>query len=222
MVYRVCRDVLRNQADAEDAAQAVFLVLAQRAAFVRNHDALASWLHGVALRTARKLRASIARRRAGEARLPAEPRATAEDLSVREATELLHAELQQLPARYKGPLVLCYLQGKTHDEAAAQLGWTLTAFRGRLERARKQLRDRVGRRGLTLAAAPILGVLAEARPALPATFAVTTARAAVASPLCAADRCLVSPTIVNLTAYCFMARWTSMSQSSRPRRWRST
>jgi RNA polymerase sigma factor (sigma-70 family) len=197
MVYQVCRGVLRNAADAEDAAQATFLVLAQKASSVRKHDSLPSWLHGVALRTARKLRAAIARRRAREGRAVA-PVGAAEDLTVREAAEMLHAELEKLPARYKGPLVLCYLQGKTHDEAAAELGWTVAAFRGRLERARNKLRGSLTRRGIGLNAAPLLGILAEACPALPATFSVTTARAAVTTAQEAVARGLISSTASHL------------------------
>ena len=196
MVFRVCRGVLRNAADAEDAAQAVFLVLAQKASSVRKHHSLPSWLHGVALRTARKLRTAIARRRTREG-LAVALRA-AEDLTVREAAEMLHTELETLPARYKGPLVLCYLQGKTHDEAAAELGWTVAAFRGRLERARNKLRDRLTLRGIGLNAAPLLGILAEARPALPATFSVVTARAAVTTAKEAVARGLISSTVSHL------------------------
>lgn len=199
MVYHVCRGVLRNEADAEDASQATFLVLAQKAAKVRKRGSLSSWLHGVALRTSRKLSASIARRRAGEAQLPPPPPASPEDLSVREARLLLHEELERLPARYKDPLVLCYLKGKTHDEAAAELDWTLTVFRGRLERARKQLHHRLSRRGLTLTAGLLAGVLAEPSPALAATFAVATARAAALGSMTAASRGLVSPLVAQLT-----------------------
>jgi RNA polymerase sigma factor (sigma-70 family) len=199
MVYYVCRGVLRNEADAEDACQAVFLVLAQKAAQVRKLGSLASWLHGVALRTSRKLLASIARRRAGEARLPPPPSSAPQDMSVREAGLLLHEELERLPARYKDPLVLCYLQGKTHDEAAAALGWTLTVFRGRLERARKQLHGRLKQRGVALTTALLTGVLIEARPSLATTFAMATARAAACGPLTAASRGLISPLIAQLT-----------------------
>jgi RNA polymerase sigma factor (sigma-70 family) len=197
MVYRVCRGVLRNTADAEDAAQATFLVLAQKASSVRKHDSLPSWLHGVAFRTARKLRAAIARRRARES-LAVAPGVAAEDLTVREAGEMLHAELEKLPPRYKGPLVLCYLQGKTHDEAAAELGWTVTAFRGRLERARNKLRDSLARRGVGFSAAPFMGLLLDAHPNLPATFSVMTARASLTMAREAVARGLVSSTASHL------------------------
>ncbi len=197
MVYRVCRGVLRNNADAEDAAQATFLVLAQKASSVRKHDSLPSWLHGVALRTARKLRAANARRQVREGRAAA-PEVAAEDLTVREAAELLHAELEKLPARYKGPLVICYLQGKTHDEAAAELGWTVAVFRGRLERARNKLRDRLTCHGVGFGAAPFMGLLLDGRADMPVRFAVRTAQAAVATVQEAVARGLISSTAAHL------------------------
>ena len=205
MVYRVCRGVLRNEADAEDAAQATFLVLANKASRVAERESLPGWLHGVAFRTARKLRASIARRRAYETRPPDPPRATIGELTIGEAEELLHEQLEKLPGRYKWPLVLCYLQGKTHDEAAADLGWTVTVFRGRLERARKLLRDRLGRRGLALNVLPLVGILAEARHAQAATFAVRVARAAVSGPRMAVDLGLISPTALQMTQEALMS-----------------
>jgi RNA polymerase sigma factor (sigma-70 family) len=197
MVYRVCRGVLCNSADAEDAAQAVFLVLAQKASSVRKHDSLPSWLHGVAFRTARKLRAALTRRRAREG-LAVAPRAAAEDLTVRDAAEMLHTELEKLPARYKEPLVLCYLQGKTHDEAAAELGWTVSVFRGRLERARNKLRDSLLRRGVGSGAAPLLGILAGTCPPLPVAFSVRAARASLTTGQEAVIRGLISSTASHL------------------------
>src|SRR5205823_616624 len=148
MVLGVCRRVLRHEADAEDAFQATFLVLARRARAVRRRAALASWLHGVAYRVASKLRARQARRQvveAGAARLAAVE--AADNLTWGELRTLLDAELQGLPAHYRAPLVLCYLEGKTRDEAAGELGWSLATLRGRLERARQGLRRRLERRG---------------------------------------------------------------------------
>src|SRR5262245_46580124 len=149
MVLGVCRSVLRNEADAEDAFQASFLVFARKAMSIRQATSLASWLHGVAYRTALKARAELAKRRKHEARVP--PPSSAEstgDLPWREVKHILHAELNGLPAKYRGPMVLCYLQGKTQDEAAADLGLAKGTLKGRLERGRAMLRKRLVRRGL--------------------------------------------------------------------------
>ena len=148
MVLGVCRRILRHTQDAEDACQAAFLVLVRRAASIRKRDSLASWLHGVAYRVATKLRRQSQRCRTG---INAECAASGVDptteLSWRELLHLLDAELQELPEKYRQPLVLCYLEGKTRDEAAQQLHWTLNALKGRLERGRA-LRVRLQGRGV--------------------------------------------------------------------------
>jgi RNA polymerase sigma factor (sigma-70 family) len=173
MVLTVCRRVLHQAQDAEDACQATFLVLVRRANSILRREALGSWLHGVAYRIAGKLRAQAARRGAP---LPPEPAARPADplaaLTGRELQGALDAELQRLPDQYRQPLVLCYLEGKTRDEAAAQLNWTLGALKGRLERGRQLLRARLTRRGLTLSSALCIAVLAEsaAPAAVPATL----------------------------------------------------
>src|SRR5262249_36930437 len=113
MVLDVCRAVLGNEADAEDAFQATFLVLARKAGPIRKTGALGSWLHGVAYRTALKARARSAARQKHEARAPVREASEPDDLSWREARWVLHEELRRLPERYRVPLVLCYLQGKT-------------------------------------------------------------------------------------------------------------
>src|SRR5262249_45381533 len=134
MVLGVCRRVLHHEHDAEDACQATFFVLARKAASVRNRESVGSWLHGVAFRVARDLRDARARRRAqpwpeGDvAQVEAEP-----EVTRREVQAALDEELQRLPDKFRAPLVLCYLQGKTRDEAAHQLRWTPGTLRGRLE-----------------------------------------------------------------------------------------
>jgi RNA polymerase sigma factor (sigma-70 family) len=149
MVLGVCRSVLRNEADAEDAFQASFLVFARKARSIRQATSLASWLHGVAYRTAMKAKAELAIRRKHEARVPPPPpTASAEDIPWREVRHILHAELNALPAHYRGPMVLCYLQGKTQDEAADDLGLPKGTLKGRLEKGRAMLRKRLVRRGL--------------------------------------------------------------------------
>jgi RNA polymerase sigma factor (sigma-70 family) len=160
MVLGVCRRVLGQEQDAEDAYQATFLVLACKAAAIRKREAVASWLHGVAHRIAGRLRRTGARQGAAHPLKTAEPElATEADVSWREARGILDEELRQLPEKYRAPLVLCYLEGKTRDEAAAQLGWTPGTLRGRLERGRAALRARLVRRGLTLSAALVPAAL---------------------------------------------------------------
>lgn len=147
MVLRVCRDALRDPHDAQDAFQATFLVLARKAASIRRRDALGPWLHGVALRVASASRASAARRRRHERR--------AAELSPRlflaeerpEPSAALHEEIGRLPERYRAPLVLCYLEGRTCEEAARLLGWPVGTVKSRLSRARDRLRARLDRRG---------------------------------------------------------------------------
>jgi RNA polymerase sigma factor (sigma-70 family) len=140
--------VLRDPHDAEDACQAAFLILARKAASVRRAGALGAWLHAVAFRVACRLRAYRERRRAIEHPLtdvpaPAEP-------SWREAQALVDEELRRLPEKWRAPLVLCYLEGRTRDEAARQLGWSVATIRGRLARGRALLRTRLARRGVGL------------------------------------------------------------------------
>ena len=188
MVLDVCRSVLGNHADAEDALQATFLVLARKAASVRTPGSLAAWLHAVAYRIARKARARTSRRRAHEARAPGREAATADDLTWNEVREALHAALATLRERYRAPLVLCYLRGMTQDQAAHALGLSRAALKKRLERGRAQLRIALDRRGLGPTA--LLAVTAlPAPPPLPPALAAATARTAtlaVAGPAHAA------------------------------------
>jgi RNA polymerase sigma factor (sigma-70 family) len=180
MVLAVCRRVLRHAEDAEDAFQAAFLVLASRAASVRKADSLGSWLHGVAYRVAASLKRDVARRRAREAPVGDPPEVpVATDVSWQDVRVALDEALARLPERLRAPLVLCYLEGKTRDEAARELGWSLGTLHGRLERGRDALRTRLTRRGLTLSAALLGGVLAESASAgVPAGLVGCTARAA--------------------------------------------
>ena len=144
MVLGLCRRVLRGAHDAEDAYQATFLVLARKAASIRKTDALASWLHGVAYHAACNLRRAESRRVAHQAPrqevVQADP---AEEISWREVRSAIDKELALLPRRYRAPLILCYLEGRTRDEAARLLGWSEGTFRGRLERGRDALRSRL-------------------------------------------------------------------------------
>ena len=159
MVFRVCRRVLQNAQDAEDCFQATFLVLARNLRAVRNPAALASWLHGVALRTALRTRAgTAARARAERQAAPAAP--PPDDMTWGELRGVLDAELARLPDRWRLPLVLCHLEGRTQDEAARQLGWPRITLRRRLDEARAALGRRLARRGFGPAAVAA-GLLAD-------------------------------------------------------------
>jgi RNA polymerase sigma factor (sigma-70 family) len=180
MVLGICRRVLRHAQDAEDACQAAFLVLARKAGSIRKKESLASWLHGVAHHVATNLKRDLSRRAARETLRPeATDTDVAAEVSWREIQGLLDDELARLPEQYRSPLILCYLEGMTRDEAAQQLGWRLATFRGRLERGRERLRARLTRRGLTLSAALFGGALAEgsAPAAVPPALVVFTVQA---------------------------------------------
>lgn len=153
LVFNVCLRLLRHTQDAEDAFQATFLVLARKAAVLEWHESVASWLHEVACRVAGEARGRVARLRMRETLMdspPQLPAPTEEDLGDRFA--VLHQELCRLPEKYRQPLVLCYLEGKSREAAAQLLGWTPGAVKGRLERGRLMLGKRLARRGLATAA----------------------------------------------------------------------
>ena len=141
MVLGVCRRVLGNHHDAEDACQATFLVLARKSSSIRKKGALSSWLHGVAFRIASDLKKRLTRRGSPDTkRKPSSAMATDIDVSWREVQCILDEELARLPENYRLPVVLCCLEGKARDEAAQQLGWSTASFRGRLDRGREMLR----------------------------------------------------------------------------------
>ena len=145
MVLNVCRSLLRNPHDAEDAFQVTFLVLARNAGSLRCPDRLGPWLYGVAHRTARQVKARDRRRRRREmnaAMFGTRPEVDGHDFTVEigEEIEALHEEIQRLPAKYREAIVLCDLQGETHDEVARRLGRPVGTVSSRLSRARERLR----------------------------------------------------------------------------------
>jgi len=203
MVLDVCRNILGNEQDAEDAFQATFLVLAQKAGAIRKKSSVGSWLYGVAYRTAVKAQAQFAKRQKHEARAPSRtPVASGESLTWHEVQQVLYAELNGLTERYRAVLVHCYLEGKTQDQMALLLRVSKATVKKRLERGRALLRARLVRRGLGPAAA----LVACAWPAATAPAAVTpvllasTIKAATAFGAGTATAAVViSPRVIALT-----------------------
>ena len=208
MVLGVCRQLVGDHQLAEDAFQAAFLVLARKARSLRDPDRLATWLYGVALRTARKARTNLARRRRREqgdimdivldedARTTTIPAAPPADQAVldRDQAEVLHVEIDRLPEAFRSPVVLCYFEGLTLDQAAVRLGCPAGTLRSRLARAREKLGRALTRRGVALSGAVLAAAL--------------DARSAAAS---------VSPQLCDVTARTairFAARQTIVSTSA--------
>jgi RNA polymerase sigma factor (sigma-70 family) len=153
MVLGSCRRILHGLQDAEDVFQATFLALARKAGQVRRSEAVAGWLHRVASRLALKVRQQSERRVARERRAAVRPAPDPlAEVSGRELCIALDEELSRLPDSYRAPLLLCCLEGLSRDEAARRLGWAAGALKGRLERGRELLRQRLGRRGIALSA----------------------------------------------------------------------
>lgn len=170
MVLAVCRRVTRHRQDAEDAFQAVFLVLARKAGALRHPGHVGGWLHGVATRAAAKVRSTAARRRRRETALVDGPAAPDRDRRC----PVLDAEVARLPEKYRTPVVLCELSGVSLKDAAAALGVPLGTVASRLARGRARLAARLRRYspdavGLSLAAVvlPVAPAVASAAAALP-------------------------------------------------------
>lgn len=159
MVLGTCRRVLGPSADVDDAFQAVFLALARQANSFRDAQSLPAWLHRVSLRVAHK---ALARRpaRSQPPETVADPADPFADVAWKDVRRVLDEELDALPDKYRGPVVLCWLDGLTQDQAAGRLGVSLATLKRRLETARELLRARMVRRGL----APILVTAAVATP----------------------------------------------------------
>jgi len=185
MVLRVCRNVLRDRADAEDAFQATFLVLVRRRDSIRRLESVGGWLYGVACRVAARARVEAARRRRAEGRAALRV-VEAIDPTDGDQTGLgpvVQEEVRRLPGKYRAVVALCYWEGLTQEQAAVQLGCPLGTVRSRLARARRLLHRRLTGRGL----APLAGVVAS-------SFDSASA-GAVASRLCSVPPELVRSTI---------------------------
>ncbi len=183
LVLGVCRRVLAHEQDAEDAFQATFLILVRRAGALDTRGSLANWLHTVAYRAALRARAAAARRRGEPTALAALPAPEGpDDLDRRELRAVLDEELRGLPAKYREPLLLCDMQGRTHAEVARALGRPPGSMSRLLERGRSLLRERLARRGLGLSGALLASLLAGNARAVTPALAGSALRAAGSAP----------------------------------------
>lgn len=179
LVWIVCREALGHHQDVEDAFQATFFILAEQSAKIRSCDSAAAWLYKVAQRTALAARRKRAQRREEELTTELPHESSGERLiHDQQMIYVLMEELRSLPERYRTPLVLRYLEGRTRRTIAAQTDSTLPQVQGRLVRGRRLLRSRMARRGvsLSLASGVMAGLVAEAGAAVPTSLATATAK----------------------------------------------
>jgi RNA polymerase sigma factor (sigma-70 family) len=186
MVHGVCRRILVDSHEAEDAFQATFLVLARRAGTIRTPGAIGAWLHAVACQVATRARKARSQRDRvlilTELDIGQTNPAESVDAEWRELRPVLDEELGRLPEKYRAPVVLCYLEDRSNAEAAEQLGWPVGTVKGRLARARSLLQNRLARRGVALGAG-LLATAGASRVALAATVPAALATATVQQAL---------------------------------------
>jgi RNA polymerase sigma factor (sigma-70 family) len=219
MVWGVCRRVLCNYHDAEDAFQATFLVLVRKAASIGSRELLANWLYGVAHKTALKARATVGRRKQRERQVTPMPEPVSKDSGVRiqgsgvrsqesgishpewkELQALLDEELSRLPDKYRVVIVLCDLEGKTRKEAARQLGCPEGTVAGRLSRARVMLAKRLARRGVVLSGGVLAAVLSQNVASAGVPIALVSATIKAASLLAAGQAATAGAISVKVAA----------------------
>jgi RNA polymerase sigma factor (sigma-70 family) len=201
MVLGVCRRILHNEADAEDAFQATFLVLVRKAASIRPRGMVSNWLFGVARKTALKARIMSHKRRTREKEGATVSAPQASEEVWQQVQALLDEELDRLPEKYRIPLILCELEGNTIKEAARHLGWPQGTLATRLAQGRGMLAKRLSDHGLTLSAGALTALLcnAAASASVPAPLVITTTKAAACLGLGQMGSGLISAQVAALT-----------------------
>jgi RNA polymerase sigma factor (sigma-70 family) len=208
MVLGVCRRLLGDGPDAEDAFQATFVVLLRRARLARRVGSLAGWLHGVAWRVASRARA----RRSVLRPLPEVPSAgdsPSDAAARREEAMFVDEEINRLPERYRVPVVLCALRGLSYEEAGRELGWPKSTVAHRLDRARQTLRRRLGKRGVAAPAA-LVALAGAGRANVPAGLTLDTVRLAMRTPTGEAGMSPAFKLADGMTRGLASARWAAV------------
>jgi RNA polymerase sigma factor (sigma-70 family) len=215
MVLAVCRRLLRDSHEASDAFQATFLVLLRKCMDLRQPDHLGPWLHGVAYRTASRLRQRAARRASAAEDLDAVPGPSVEpldELARKEVRTIIDEEVQGLPGKYRLPVVLCYLQGQSYAEAAKSLGWPVGTVSVRLARARERLRKRLVRRGVS--ASLLGGLLAGQAKGMSVPVGLLATTLTAGSALAGGVPAGISPTVLTLIEGVLRAMWMQKLKST--------
>jgi RNA polymerase sigma factor (sigma-70 family) len=213
MVLGVCRGVLRDSPEVDDAFQAAFLVLVKKAGAIRGRGGVGGWLYRVSYRIALRARS----RSAGPEIVRIAPASATNDPEAEairaELRALVHRELDRLPEKYRAPVVLCDLEGLTHDEAAHRLSWPVGTVKGRLSRARDRLRERLRRRGVSEPAGVVTALVAaeSSRAAPPAGLVRATVAAALAWPMSGAVPVAVTALMTGALRAMF---WMKLSQAA--------
>jgi RNA polymerase sigma-70 factor (ECF subfamily) len=202
MVLGVCRRILRDPHDAHDAFQATFLVLIRKAASVAPPAMLPNWLHGVARQTAVRARSVPAKRRLRERQVTHLPEPPARETAPwHDLRPLLDQELACLPSYYRAAVVLCDLEGKTHQQAARHLGWPVGTLVSRLSRGRRILAKRLTRRGLVLTGATLAALLSQNVSSAYLLTSLVSSTVQAGSPFGAGQAFgagIISPTVIAL------------------------
>jgi RNA polymerase sigma factor (sigma-70 family) len=200
-VLGVCRRVLRDTHEAEDAAQAAFLTLARKAGSIGRHQAVAAWLFTVAYRVALQSRNRQQRKSFSElADLDALPARSGDDPAWNEIRPILDEEVHRLPRKYREAFVLCHVEGRTNKEAAREIGCPMGTIHSRLAHARQRLRERLAKRGVTLTAGTLISALAvEGSEVAAGVLVRATVRAAALSAAGKGLACAVSAEVAALT-----------------------
>ena len=199
MVWGVCCRILRNPPDAEDAFQATFLVLVQKAATVAPRDMVGNWLHGVAHQTAVRLKATAAKRGWREVQMDVTPEPAVAEAREEELLHLLDEELGRLPRRFRALIVLCDLEGRTRKEVARHLGCPEGTVASGLARARELLAKRLTRRGLAVSAGSLAATLSHSAASADVPASAVASAINVATLLAAGQASAISGPVAALT-----------------------